>query len=219
MFVGQLRDGPSVYYMRAREYDSDLGRFSAPDPIEASPDEAMSSGYAYAADRPTFLVDPTGLTSEPSSEALDAALEATSAADVSGELSTLQTYAMRPDSPIRGRPNYGEAAFRLVYGGRPSNRTIRVLMLLTLKGVKGGIHWHVDWDWAAFRPGQTVSNRTRTGGESGWGGSFDLSRTFRLAWRAESGRLFGAASFNIYTLYGHGGHFLIADDDFESPRE
>lgn len=49
-------DGNGIYYYRARYYNSILGRFISEDPAHVG-----GNFYAYAADSPTNLVDPSGL--------------------------------------------------------------------------------------------------------------------------------------------------------------
>ncbi|HEX6467513.1 MAG TPA: DUF6531 domain-containing protein [Streptosporangiaceae bacterium] len=47
-------------HMRARDYDPATGRFTSRDPIELRPGQPYTSSYAYAADAPTYLTDPSG---------------------------------------------------------------------------------------------------------------------------------------------------------------
>jgi RHS repeat-associated protein len=59
MFTGrQLDEETGLYYYRARYYDPAKGRFLERDPAEASDDVNF---YAYVADRPTLMLDPSGL--------------------------------------------------------------------------------------------------------------------------------------------------------------
>ncbi len=51
------------YALRARDYDTTLGRFTAPDPLTPSINDAYISPYVYANNEPTVLSDPTGLFS------------------------------------------------------------------------------------------------------------------------------------------------------------
>ena len=61
-FSGQYLDQDSgLYYMRAREYDPESGRFLEVDPREAEAGESDLSSYLYAEDDPTLLTDPSGL--------------------------------------------------------------------------------------------------------------------------------------------------------------
>lgn len=47
--------------MRAREYDSEIGRFLEVDPMEEEEGDSGSSSYLYADGEPTLLTDPSGL--------------------------------------------------------------------------------------------------------------------------------------------------------------
>ncbi|MGA9761099.1 MAG: RHS repeat-associated core domain-containing protein [Gaiellaceae bacterium] len=59
-YAGQYLDSESdLYYMRARQYDPETGRFLETDPLTC--DEACSSTYVYAENNPTLLVDPSGM--------------------------------------------------------------------------------------------------------------------------------------------------------------
>ncbi|MHB8060037.1 MAG: RHS repeat-associated core domain-containing protein [Gaiellaceae bacterium] len=61
-FSGQYLDQDSgLYYLRAREYDPETGRFLQLDPMEEEVGETDLSDYLYAADNPTLLTDPSGL--------------------------------------------------------------------------------------------------------------------------------------------------------------
>ena len=64
-FVGEWRDPVTgMYFLRARFYAPWLGRFTTPDPAPGDPRDPQSlHPYAYATDRPTMRVDPTGRTS------------------------------------------------------------------------------------------------------------------------------------------------------------
>jgi RHS repeat-associated protein len=59
-FAGELADPTGLYYLRARQYDALTGRFLTLDPADSSSDQPLLSSYAYAADRPTVMGDPTG---------------------------------------------------------------------------------------------------------------------------------------------------------------
>jgi RHS repeat-associated protein len=59
-FAGEYLDPTGLYHLRARQYDPVVGRFLRPDPAGQSSNESVISGYAYAADRPTVMVDPSG---------------------------------------------------------------------------------------------------------------------------------------------------------------
>jgi RHS repeat-associated protein len=64
-FTGELLDETGLYYLRARQYDPASGRFTTRDPVSSPRGDAFVSLYAYAADRPTVYVDPSGMTFEP----------------------------------------------------------------------------------------------------------------------------------------------------------
>jgi len=64
-FAGELFDQTGLYQLRARQYDPTLGRFTRPDPASCAHGAPSISGYAYADDRPTLRVDPSGETSLP----------------------------------------------------------------------------------------------------------------------------------------------------------
>jgi RHS repeat-associated protein len=61
-FAGQYLDSESdLYYMRAREYEPETGRFLQVDPIEAGAGNAYLGTYIYADDQPTLKTDPSGM--------------------------------------------------------------------------------------------------------------------------------------------------------------
>ncbi|MCC6179564.1 MAG: RHS repeat protein [Chloroflexi bacterium] len=62
-FTGEPTDGEAgLVYLRARRYDPQLGRFTSRDPASGHLSASMSlHRYAYVAQRPTVLTDPTGL--------------------------------------------------------------------------------------------------------------------------------------------------------------
>jgi RHS repeat-associated protein len=59
-FAGEYQDATGLYYLRARQYDPTLGRFTVLDPENVDGDNSFASAYVYAADRPTVLNDPSG---------------------------------------------------------------------------------------------------------------------------------------------------------------
>jgi len=64
-YTGQLFDtGPSLYHLRARQYDPSNGRFLQLDPQAPSLSDAYLSSYLYAENRPTVLTDPSGRAGE-----------------------------------------------------------------------------------------------------------------------------------------------------------
>jgi RHS repeat-associated protein len=66
-FAGQYLDPEtSLFHLRTRQYDPELGRFGALDSIEPSAEQPFDASYAYVNARPTVAVDPLGLqTSDP----------------------------------------------------------------------------------------------------------------------------------------------------------
>lgn len=59
-FNGQLLDPTGLYYLRARQYEPEAGRFLSLDPLAASVGQPQIAHYTYADARPTALVDPSG---------------------------------------------------------------------------------------------------------------------------------------------------------------
>jgi RHS repeat-associated protein len=64
-FVGALgvrEEADGLYFMRARFYDPETGRFVSKDPLQGSPvNPAALHAYAYAGDQPVMMSDPAGL--------------------------------------------------------------------------------------------------------------------------------------------------------------
>jgi RHS repeat-associated protein len=61
-FTGQMLDATSqAYNLRAREYDPATGRLLQRDPVVPDVGSPFISSYVYANDRPSVLVDPSGL--------------------------------------------------------------------------------------------------------------------------------------------------------------
>jgi len=56
--VGIIDEGNNLYYMRARYYDANLGRFISEDPIGF---DGGLNLYAYVGGNPIMAVDPLGL--------------------------------------------------------------------------------------------------------------------------------------------------------------
>jgi RHS repeat-associated protein len=63
-FSGQYFDSTTLYHLRARQYDPSTGRFLTTDPLAALLSEPFLSPYAYARNRPTVLIDPSGRATE-----------------------------------------------------------------------------------------------------------------------------------------------------------
>jgi RHS repeat-associated protein len=74
-FAGEYLDATNLYHLRARQYDPTIGRFLRVDPLVLSrPPRAPAayvSAYVYASDRPTVLLDPTGLMATASTASQD----------------------------------------------------------------------------------------------------------------------------------------------------
>jgi RHS repeat-associated protein len=60
-FTGQYLDPTGLYHLRARQYDPTAGRFLTSDPAPSIETAPYVASYAYVADQPTVLIDPTGL--------------------------------------------------------------------------------------------------------------------------------------------------------------
>ncbi|MCK4660605.1 MAG: RHS repeat protein [Phycisphaerae bacterium] len=60
--LGVMADADGLYFMRARFYDPNTGRFLGKDPLQGTPADPRSlHRYVYGFNRPVLLVDPTGL--------------------------------------------------------------------------------------------------------------------------------------------------------------
>jgi RHS repeat-associated protein len=66
-FTGEALDpGTELYYLRARYYDPEVGRFISRDPFSGFSGAPLSiNGYIYARNNPTALVDHSGFVAEP----------------------------------------------------------------------------------------------------------------------------------------------------------
>ena len=80
-FAGQILDGPDdLYYLRARYYDPEGGRFLSPDPIGSRLGNPYDQNkYVYARNNPIRYVDPLGLSAEDSTTVRDFASTASTA--------------------------------------------------------------------------------------------------------------------------------------------
>jgi len=61
-FAGQYQDPTGLYHLRARQYDPASGRFLSVDPARQTVTGSAISAYAYAGNRPTVMIDPSGAT-------------------------------------------------------------------------------------------------------------------------------------------------------------
>lgn len=59
-YDSQYADGNGLYYLHAREFDSNTGRFLSTDPLTQALPDSYVSAYAYAGDQPTLYDDPSG---------------------------------------------------------------------------------------------------------------------------------------------------------------
>ena len=59
-YTGQYNDPTGQYQLRARYYAADQARFTQPDPMPLGAGSPYEQAYAYADDRPTAMVDPSG---------------------------------------------------------------------------------------------------------------------------------------------------------------
>ena len=61
-YAGKREDSPTkLYYMGARYYDPEIGRFTTQDPITSFTEPSTLNRYVYAANNPLRFADPTGL--------------------------------------------------------------------------------------------------------------------------------------------------------------
>ncbi|MFY9587950.1 MAG: RHS repeat-associated core domain-containing protein, partial [Actinomycetota bacterium] len=61
-FTGELYDtATSLYHLRARQYDPTIGRFLQTDPMEPAIKDPFVAAYVYVNNRPTMMVDPSGM--------------------------------------------------------------------------------------------------------------------------------------------------------------
>jgi RHS repeat-associated protein len=60
-FAGEYFDSTGLYHLRARQFDSTTGRFLGTDPAPVAITDPYVSSYVYANNRPTSLIDPTGM--------------------------------------------------------------------------------------------------------------------------------------------------------------
>lgn len=77
-FASELIDPTGLVHLRARQYDPASARFLQLDPITVVAELPSFASYVYVRDRPTVLVDPTGMLFRASDDGIQAALEASS---------------------------------------------------------------------------------------------------------------------------------------------
>jgi RHS repeat-associated protein len=164
-YTGEHHDPTGLYHLRARQYDPITGRFLILDPLTPDQQTPFGSSYAYVGNRPTVMVDPTGKTSEPSTDALRATALASSPGDaehlsdtsVSPSFVPGADYMRIPSSCVLNRcpfgqrvdyPHFSITAFRLgryeyvvkarwLYRGGPA-RVARLTLWLQWKPSGGG---------------------------------------------------------------------------------
>jgi RHS repeat-associated protein len=114
-FTGEYLDPTGLYNLRARQYDPSVGQFIEPDPAAADTSTPATSSYAYTADQPTVMVDPSGQTYYPANDGPCAAADATSPSegDAGGSHHKSHWYDLlvpwSPSNPIRN--SYGTSNF------------------------------------------------------------------------------------------------------------
>ena len=107
-FTGEYRDPTLLYHLRARQYDPASGRFLRPDPAEQPVSKGAVSPYAYVANRPTVLTDPTGFEGVPamaSAEGQGTARRASSSVSANGF--TIGNCTFDADYPLISRKDEG----------------------------------------------------------------------------------------------------------------
>ena len=62
-FTGEYQDPTGLYHLRARQYSPEQARFLGQDPWPPQARKPYAARYAYTDNRPTVLVDPTGMVS------------------------------------------------------------------------------------------------------------------------------------------------------------
>lgn len=63
-YTGQYHDPTDLYHLRARQYDTTLGRFLSRDPLAAPMTDSSVSRYAYVGNRITVMTDASGMMSK-----------------------------------------------------------------------------------------------------------------------------------------------------------
>jgi RHS repeat-associated protein len=139
-----LLDTTGLYYLRARQYDTTLGRFLQLDPVQRVRSQPASSTYSYAGNAPTFMIDPSGMTSVPATDATDAAGVASSTDGDRTESSTCVSPSELRTLSSRRLPSCRDARWKGKYGSLLSTR---------VNVSKNGRLW-LNW---GFTPG--VANR------------------------------------------------------------
>ncbi len=84
-FAGEMAESSALYHLRVRQYDPTSGRFLQMDPVVPDQDLPYIASYAYSADRPTVLVDPTGMFGIAPTVGQDSADDAASPEEIDDE--------------------------------------------------------------------------------------------------------------------------------------
>jgi RHS repeat-associated protein len=163
-FTGEYQDPTGLYHLRARQYDPQLGRFLTRDPADQTVNEAVISAYAYVANRPTVMVDPSGETFRPSWRGLKSARLATSREDESSSAA----------DPTDRR--YGNCGVSWLYAFssrlRPGILTVAMGFQLYRRAFRHS--------WKATVLGPAFSYSNGGSGFGPWSGRFDRSFAVRV---------------------------------------
>jgi len=163
-FTGEYLDPTGLYHLRARQYDPQLGRFLTRDPADQTVNESVVSAYAYVANRPTVMVDPSGETFQPSWRGLESARFSTSREDESSSTA----------NPTGRR--YGNCGVSWLYAFasrlRPGILTVAMGSQLYRRALRH------SWKATVFGPGFRYSDGD--GGFGPWSGRLDRSFAVRV---------------------------------------
>jgi RHS repeat-associated protein len=171
-FTGELLDPTGLYYLRARQYDPSSGRFLHPDPAESPTTGPGISLYAYADNRPTVFVDPSGKRLVPGNPGQDASEEVTSPVDPEddpewsdssedGSVDSMSISTLRfwPTKCAKINANLDKL------GPRKNPRRYRVRVLVWYSGgFRAPVLWSYSWSL-----GSNESDIYRGKSDSGWG--------------------------------------------------
>jgi RHS repeat-associated protein len=107
-FAGEYADSIGLYNLHAREYDVAAGRFLQPDPAQGATTLPRTGSYAYAGDRPTVMVDPSGMTFHPAFDGISAV-----AGVLSPSNSDRSWNSYKPIRGLRTNPSFKPGSVRL----------------------------------------------------------------------------------------------------------
>jgi RHS repeat-associated protein len=119
-FAGEYHDPTGFIHLRARQYDAELGRFLNRDPASTRAGIIASATYVYANDRPTAIIDPSGMTFVP---AMDGRTNAVAIA--SGIGADHAEYLVSPEPTVR--MTLGARADRFGNGCGPNSWKARLI--------------------------------------------------------------------------------------------